>query len=90
MIFEGRGGLDHDRVMRLIGARIAFVPRYRQRVRCIPGRLGSPVWVDDEDFDLTYHVRRAALPRPGPSTQLDELVARIRAGRSTAPARCGR
>jgi diacylglycerol O-acyltransferase len=35
------------------------------------------VWVDDEDFDLTYHVRRSALPRPGSMDQLRELVARI-------------
>ena len=44
--------------------------------RC-PGRLANPVWVDDPDFDLAYHVRRSALPRPGSIDQLRELVARI-------------
>ena len=63
--------------MRLISARIAFVPRYRQRIRWVPGRLANPVWVDDEDFDVTYHVRRSALPRPGTDAQLAELVARV-------------
>ena len=53
------------------------MPRYRQRVREIPGRLANPVWVDDEDFDVTYHVRRSALPRPGTDEQLQEFVARI-------------
>jgi WS/DGAT/MGAT family acyltransferase len=43
----------------------------------VPGRLANPVWVDDEDFDVTYHVRRSALPRPGTDGQLDELVARV-------------
>jgi diacylglycerol O-acyltransferase / wax synthase len=74
---EPPGGFDHDRLVRLISARIAFVPRYRQRIRWVPGRLANPVWVDDEDFDVTYHVRRSALPRPGTDAQLDELVARV-------------
>ncbi|HVL83424.1 MAG TPA: wax ester/triacylglycerol synthase domain-containing protein, partial [Pseudonocardia sp.] len=55
-------GFDYDRLVRLIGQRIALVPRYRQRVRSVPGHLANPVWVDDEHFDLTYHVRRSALP----------------------------
>ena len=53
------------------------MPRYRQRVRWVPGRLANPVWVDDEDFDVSYHVRRSALPRPGTDAQLRELVARV-------------
>jgi hypothetical protein len=43
--------------VQLIKQRIAFVPRYRQRLRWVPGRLANPVWVDDESFDVTY-------PRP--------------------------
>ncbi|HEY7722911.1 MAG TPA: wax ester/triacylglycerol synthase family O-acyltransferase [Pedococcus sp.] len=70
-------GFDYDRLVQLISQRIAFVPRYRQRIRQIPGRLANPVWVDDEDFDITYHVRRSALPRPGTDEQLQEFVARI-------------
>ncbi len=70
-------GFDYDRLVTLVAARIAYVPRYRQRVRVVPGRLANPVWVDDEDFDLTYHVRRLALPRPGDREQLVELVARV-------------
>ncbi len=74
---EPKGGFDHDRLVDLISARIAFVPRYRQRVRWVPGRLANPVWVDDEHFDVNYHVRRSALPRPGNDAQLAELVARV-------------
>ena len=68
---------DYERLVGLINDRIAFVPRYRQKVRQIPGRVANPVWVDDEDFDLAYHVRRSALPRPGSMEQLRDLVARI-------------
>ena len=74
---EPDAGFDHDRLVRLISNRIAFVPRYRQRIRWVPGRLANPVWVDDEDFDISYHVRRSALPRPGSDAQLAELVARV-------------
>ncbi|HEU4512815.1 MAG TPA: wax ester/triacylglycerol synthase family O-acyltransferase [Nocardioidaceae bacterium] len=70
-------GFDYEKLLALIADRIAFVPRYRQRIRIVPGRLANPVWVDDDDFDLTYHVRRSALPRPGSMDQLRELVARI-------------
>jgi diacylglycerol O-acyltransferase len=70
-------GFDYDRLVALIADRIAFVPRYRQRIRTVPGRLANPVWVDDDDFDLTFHVRRSALPRPGSMDQLRDLVARI-------------
>lgn len=77
-IFEPRdSGLDYDTLVSHILDRIAFVPRYRQRVRRVPGRLAQPVWVDDTEFDLAYHVRRSALPRPGTLDQLRELTARI-------------
>ena len=77
-IFEPSGeGFDYEKLLAVIADRIAFVPRYRQRIRTVPGRLANPVWVDDDDFDLTFHVRRSALPRPGSMEQLRDLVARI-------------
>jgi diacylglycerol O-acyltransferase len=77
-IFDpGSSGFDYEALLAHIDDRIAFVPRYRQRVRRVPGRLANPIWVDDEDFDLAYHVRRSALPRPGNVDQLRELTARI-------------
>ena len=54
-----------------------MIPRYRQKVRWVPGHLANPVWVDDSDFDITFHVRRSALPRPGSDEQLRELVSRL-------------
>ena len=78
MLLEpGPEGFDHERLRSLIDDRIALVPRYRQKVRTVLHGLAPPVWVDDEDFDLSYHVRRSALPRPGSMTQLRELVARL-------------
>ncbi len=72
-----KAGFDYDRLVELIEQRIALVPRYRQKVRHVPGNLARPVWVDDPEFDVTYHVRRSALPKPGSDEQLTELVARL-------------
>ena len=78
MTFEPEGGsFDVDAFVRLISDRLALVPRYRQKVREVPGRLGLPVWVDDPDFDVSYHVRRSALPPPGSDSQLRDLVGRL-------------
>jgi diacylglycerol O-acyltransferase len=77
-IFEpGEDGFDYATLLAVIADRIAFVPRYRQKVQFVPGRVANPVWVDDPTFELGYHVRRSALPRPGNADQLRDLVARI-------------
>lgn len=70
-------GFDPNSLLDLVQRRIAHLPRYRQRVRSIPGHLGNPVWIDDEHFDVEYHVRIAALPRPGSDEQLENFVARV-------------
>ena len=76
---DGPDGAEfqYSDIVDLIESRLSLVPRYRQKVRFVPGRLARPVWVDDEDFDLTYHVRRSALPKPGTDLELDELVGRL-------------
>lgn len=77
-IFEPEeSGFDYRGLMELVDRRIAFVPRYRQVVRQVPGNLANPVWVDDPRFDLSFHVRRSALPQPGTFDQLRDLVGRI-------------
>ncbi|WP_299952235.1 wax ester/triacylglycerol synthase family O-acyltransferase [uncultured Modestobacter sp.] len=73
------GGLDHEALIELVRSRLPLVPRYRQKVLEVPGHLANPAWVDDPDFDVSYHVRRSALPRPGSQEQLLDLVARLTA-----------
>jgi WS/DGAT/MGAT family acyltransferase len=68
---------DYDALCALVSRRIALVPRYRQKVRWVPGHIANPLWVDDEDFDISYHVRRSALPKPGSDAQLRQLVGRL-------------
>ena len=69
------GGLDA--LMALVQARLPLVPRYRQRVVEVPGHLADPLWVDDPEFDLAYHLRHSGLPRPGTREQLLDLVSRL-------------
>ncbi|TQS42890.1 wax ester/triacylglycerol synthase family O-acyltransferase [Cryptosporangium phraense] len=70
-------GLDVAALRRRVEQRIALVPRFRRRVRWVPGGLSQPVWVDDSRFDLAYHVRRTGLPTPGTDAQLHALVGRL-------------
>ena len=81
IVEQGDDPLDHDRLIQLITERLDIVPRYRQVPRKVPGSLGTPIWVDDEDFDISLHVRRSALPKPGTRDALHELVGRLVARR---------
>ena len=63
--------LDHVR------GRLHLVPRYRQKLATPPLETGRPLWVDDPDFNLEYHVRHTALPPPGSEEQLFLLASRI-------------
>ena len=61
----------------MVAGKLPLVPRYRQVVREVPLDLGRPVWVDDPDFNIDYHVRHTALPTPGGEEQLRRLVGRL-------------
>ncbi|MGE3496942.1 MAG: wax ester/triacylglycerol synthase family O-acyltransferase [Candidatus Binatia bacterium] len=70
------GGIDIERIRSAIESRLHLVPRFRQRLAFLPyERL--PIWIDDDRFRLAYHVRHAALPRPGDERMLKRLVGQI-------------
>ena len=70
------GGVDIERIRAYIESRLYRIPRYRQRLAWIPLE-NYPVWVDDDHFNIDYHVRHTSLPRPGDEQQLKRLSARI-------------
>ena len=76
---QPRAGLSYEALLSTVEQRLPNVPRYRQKVREVTMRLARPVWIDDRDFDITYHVRRSALPSPGSDEQLHELIGRLAA-----------
>ncbi|MEV6156613.1 wax ester/triacylglycerol synthase family O-acyltransferase [Nonomuraea sp. NPDC052129] len=75
-VFEGPAPVPEE-FLAAIRARLPLVPRYRQKARQVPLDLGSPVWVDDPAFDLSYHVQRVALAPPGDDTALHDRIGDI-------------
>ena len=71
------GRIRFDELRDHVDRRLQAVPRLRQRVMEVPYGQGRPVWVDDEHFDIGYHVRLTALPRPGDDEQLAALMSRV-------------
>ena len=76
LIFEGEPP-PYDELVEAIERRMHLVPRYRQRLAFVPMQQGRPVWVDDPHFNIRYHVRHTALPRPGTETELKRLSGRL-------------
>src|SRR5690349_18749921 len=69
------GGFSVESMRRLIAERLPRLEPFRRRVVEVPFGLHHPVWIEDPDFDLDYHVRRVALPAPGGMTELAEYAA---------------
>jgi WS/DGAT/MGAT family acyltransferase len=60
-----------------IEPRLDLMPRYRQKVAFLPMNVDMPVWVDDEKFDINFHVKRAAVPSPGGRKEITEYISRV-------------
>ena len=74
--FEGPAPHFPD-LVELVERKLPRLPRYRQRVRFVPGGVARPVWVDDPHFNLRYHIRHTALPRPGLADDVRNLMGRL-------------
>jgi WS/DGAT/MGAT family acyltransferase len=70
-------GYSFEKVKEFIQSRLHLVPPFRRRVIEVPFRLNHPIWVEDPDFDLDYHIRRIGVPSPGGNRELAELAAQI-------------
>ena len=78
--FDADGRFRIDEVRDLVLSRLPLMPRFRRRLMPVPYEQGRPIWVDDDRFDITYHVRHTALPRPGSWEQLVALTTRVQEG----------
>jgi diacylglycerol O-acyltransferase / wax synthase len=76
LIFEGPPPRYVDLVEHVRG-RLGQVPRFRQKLVTPPLEAGRPLWADDVNFNLTYHIRHTALPEPGGEEELKRLVGRV-------------
>jgi diacylglycerol O-acyltransferase / wax synthase len=75
-IFEGPAPAFAD-LRAMVEGKLDHTPRYRQKVRFVPLGMSEPVWIDDTYFDLDYHLRHTAVPRPGATSQLRTMAARV-------------
>jgi diacylglycerol O-acyltransferase len=71
------GTLGIPEICRLVSERLHMLPPFRWRLVQVPLGLDLPYWVEDEDFDLDFHIRESAVPPPGGDEQLANTVARI-------------
>lgn len=72
-----KGGVDFIAIRSAMEAYLQNAPRFRQKLAWIPFE-NHPVWVDDRDFNINYHLRHSSLPQPGSVEQLENTVARIK------------
>src|SRR3954451_23089122 len=75
-IFEGPPP-GYDEFIEGLESRLHLVPRYRQKLAEPRFEMGRPFWVDDPRFNIDYHVRHTALPKPGTLDQLRHLAGRV-------------
>lgn len=73
------GILGHKDIIRYVMDRIHFAPIFRQKLVEVPFGLDKPYWIDDPDFNIEFHIRHIALPKPGDWRQLCILVSRLNA-----------
>jgi diacylglycerol O-acyltransferase len=71
------GKVRFKQILAMLQNRVHLSPIFRRKLAFVPYNLGRPYWVEDEDFDMEYHVRHIALPKPGDWRQLCILTARI-------------
>ncbi len=78
-VFDGTG-LDrspYEAISELIESRLHLLPPFRRRLVEVPFGLHHPLWIEDPDFQLSYHIRRAALPSPGGEKELAQFAAEV-------------
>jgi WS/DGAT/MGAT family acyltransferase len=73
------GRLRFQGLLQHVASRLHRVPVLRQRLLRVPLELDTPYWIEDERFDLEYHVRHVALPEPGDWRQFCIQASRIHA-----------
>ncbi|MES2753288.1 MAG: wax ester/triacylglycerol synthase family O-acyltransferase [Pseudomonadota bacterium] len=66
-------------ILNFIGSRLSGARSFRQRLVRVPFDLDHPYWIEDPEFDIEFHVRHIALPKPGDWRQLCIQVARLHA-----------
>ncbi|MFT3779314.1 MAG: wax ester/triacylglycerol synthase family O-acyltransferase [Ottowia sp.] len=73
----GRKGDYYEEFKAMIAERLHLTSILTRKLAQMPFELAEPVWIEDHDIDLDYHVRSLTLRRPGSMAQLESLVGRL-------------
>ena len=74
---KGYAGDFYEDFRQHISERLHLSPVFTRKLALMPFELSNPVWVEDDEIDIDYHIRRIALPKPGTHEQLEKYVARL-------------
>jgi len=74
---EVEGGWSIDQVKEVYGRRLHLAAPFRRRLVNVPLGLHHPLWIEDPDFDLDWHIRHIAVPSPGGARELAELASHL-------------
>ncbi|WP_413913904.1 wax ester/triacylglycerol synthase domain-containing protein [Candidatus Skiveiella danica] len=73
----GYTGDFYEDAKKMMSERLHLAAVFTRKLELMPFDLADPVWVEDEDIDIDYHVRHVTLPKPGTNRQLQQYVARL-------------
>jgi len=73
----GEGGLSFEAIRERVASRLPLAAPFRRRLVEVPLKLHHPVWIEDPNFDVDYHIRRACLPPPGGLEELSDFAAQV-------------
>jgi len=76
-LLEGYRGDFHDNVKAHVASRLHLAEVFTKKLANLPLDFANPIWIEEPDVDLDYHVQRAALPKPGTMAQLEAMVGRL-------------
>ena len=74
---KGYQGDFYDDFRQHIVDRLHTSEVFTRKLALMPFEMSNPVWVEDDDVDVDYHIRRVTLPKPGNHKQLEQYVARL-------------
>jgi diacylglycerol O-acyltransferase len=73
----GRAELVHEVIRQVLEERIHLLGPFRRRLHTAPGGIDHPVWLEDPDYKIENHLRRAAIPQPGGQAELAAYAAEV-------------
>jgi diacylglycerol O-acyltransferase len=75
----GGGPLRFKQILAHVERNLDTAPFFRRKIVQLPLSLGYPYWALDDRFDINFHVRHSALPKPGDWRQFCILASRVQA-----------